>query len=473
MAKKQLTKHDQFNARWTERDEAIFIDLLKRKIGELKFEIHKATSPYIRARLKTRRNEYKSILAKVETGVYNGDLLAMQMSAYQHAKSQETAKYDMKIGKVGKYVDAYEDISFDFDTYFRSSRYFGSSLPIISLILMILFTAILLFSLVFPVDTVKDLEGRISTVLEEYEAPRLMPSTIIYYKLSEERDFLYINDGKWPEGTYAQDALVAEYGTPYTVNGVVPEAVYLYKDLKMTSVNITGADVAKAVFFTPLLQKYKVDLIENVLLQDPKTVDSWYYRLFISNRSESLKIQRDENGKWSATNIINNLATYAVIVFFFLAIICCVLEIIFTVMRMFSYTSRRLHIIPILLLISLVMLVICPIFAVIPGLDNATLTAEFKSYFTLTWNTFIEDTGTGSLGANFLLLATAGLILIYLLLPRLFKNKAFKTPTFVPKGNRPHPSTTAIKQKRNYAPAPVAAKSGAMQIMPQRPLRPQ
>ena len=51
MAQAPLTTSKMFTAKWTERDEAVLVDLLKRKIHEIKWEIHESDSPYARAKL--------------------------------------------------------------------------------------------------------------------------------------------------------------------------------------------------------------------------------------------------------------------------------------------------------------------------------------------------------------------------------------------------------------------------------------
>ena len=71
MAQKPLSNAKIFSATWTEKDEALLIDLLNRKINEIKFDIREAESPYIKARCSVSAKEYKAILAKVIIGDYN------------------------------------------------------------------------------------------------------------------------------------------------------------------------------------------------------------------------------------------------------------------------------------------------------------------------------------------------------------------------------------------------------------------
>ena len=68
MAQAPLATNKMFTAKWTERDEAVLVDLLKRKIHEIKWEIRESDSPYTRAKLRKTRAEYKKLLDKEERG---------------------------------------------------------------------------------------------------------------------------------------------------------------------------------------------------------------------------------------------------------------------------------------------------------------------------------------------------------------------------------------------------------------------
>ena len=79
MAQAPLTTSKMFTAKWTERDEAVLVGLLKRKISEIKWEIRESDSPYTRAKLRRTRSEYKKLLNKVERGDYDPNILAAEM----------------------------------------------------------------------------------------------------------------------------------------------------------------------------------------------------------------------------------------------------------------------------------------------------------------------------------------------------------------------------------------------------------
>lgn len=462
MAQRQLANHKLFNSNWTERDEAVYIDLLRRKIGELKHDIAQADSPYVKARLKNKRKEYKSLLLKVESGSYNSNVLAGEMAAYQRAKNQETYRYAGNTGKAAKYVDSYEEINFDFDGYFRKTRYFGTALPAVLLVLTLILTFLLVFSMVMPASVTQSIDAAIGDVFGE-DAPRVSLAGPLYYKLKK-GDFSVPNNGKWPNAIYAQPESALEYGKVFTdADGATPEMVDLFSDLGMVALVISMEDIAKGTFYTPLLQKYQLTALEDALFPDDSSRGSWYQRFFIAGRIDDLEIKKDENGQWNAVNILNNLGTYGAIICALIVLACCVVELILCVIRLFTYTSRRLHAIPIILFLSLVLMLILPVFGTIPALDNASLSQAFSNYFSFNTADFLaSDTATFSVNIVYLILAGFALIMIFV--PRMFKNRAFKTVTHVPKGNRAHTfpgQTQPTKPGRVPPPAPAAGARAA------------
>ena len=123
-----------FTAKWTERDEAVLVELLRRKIAEIKWDMRECDSPYARAKLKSKREEYKHLLRKIESGNYDSNILANELRT--HAEFNQIAR-DKREKALGKYVDAYSDVNFDFENYFGKTRYFGAGLPIVMMILMV------------------------------------------------------------------------------------------------------------------------------------------------------------------------------------------------------------------------------------------------------------------------------------------------------------------------------------------------
>ena len=135
--------------------------------------------------------------------------------------------------------------------------------------------------------------------------------------------------------------------------------VWLYEDLQMTSINITVFDVIKAWFRTPMLSENRIDVIENL---DSMQGTSWYYVRFMRDRANNIAIEKDEDGNYNALNIVRHIATYGTIVFLILTLVLCVIELVFDIGRLFSYTSRRVHVVPILILICMALSFICPAF---------------------------------------------------------------------------------------------------------------
>lgn len=183
-----------FTASWTERDEAILVELLTRKIKEMRFEIKKVESPYAKNKLRRTREEYKKLLDKVERGDYDPDILAAELKTHHDYNKQERDKRNTKLGK---YVDGYADVDFDFATYFSKSRYFGAGLPIIMIVLLVLFLAVILSSVYLTGEQLEAVEYQLSL------DSRITLTSVAYFKLeSGNNDFNVPNDGKWPSGSY-------------------------------------------------------------------------------------------------------------------------------------------------------------------------------------------------------------------------------------------------------------------------------
>ncbi|MFA5448899.1 MAG: hypothetical protein WC292_00455 [Clostridia bacterium] len=434
MAKK-ITNPKLFSAAWTEKDEAVLIDLLDRKIGELRFDIKESDSPYVKARLRAKRKEYKALLQKVQVGEYNSNILVAELAAANLATRTETVKKEKKLGK---YVDAYEDVNFDFSGYFRKTRYFGTLLPIISLILTVVFALFLFIGASFSgtpaySEAVERFEASINNDPAQ-NTPRLTLTSLGYLKLSDDFDFSVPNRPElWPKGTYLIEE-EANRDDPYIApDGSMPDTVFLHKDLGMSTIDITTADIYKAFFRTPAMTYYSIPAVERIIQFNGPT---WYYYAFIEGRDDEIKIQRGDDGKYDPVVIVRNIGTYGLIAFMLIALVLSLVEIGLSIGRLFSYTSRRLHIIPLFIFISIIMAVICPVFANIPSLESADVQSAFAEYFQTSWGGFLE--GSGTINFNFLYAGAVGIMLIVLILPFLFRNRQAKPITFVPKGNRPH-----------------------------------
>lgn len=423
-----LTTSKMFNAHWTERDEAVLVDLLQRKIKELKWDMRESDSPYMRAKLKNTRAEYKKLLDKVQRGDYDPNILAAEMQSHAAYNSLQRERREKSLGK---YVDAYSDVNFDFESYFKKTRYFGAACPLVMMILIIALLAVMLCSAFLSPDVITSTEDTISGDV------RLSLTSIGYFKLGPgQLDFQVPNNGDWPSGTWAYPSEALAQGEKYEDPDThqIPDMVWLYEDLQMTSINITVFDVIKAWFRTPMLSENRIDVIENL---DSMQGTSWYYVRFMRDRANNIAIEKDEDGNYNALNIVRHIATYGTIVFLILTLVLCVIELVFDLGRLFSYTSRRVHVVPILILICMALAFICPAFLDLTELTGDSVSAALSNYFTVYWTDFIN--GSNILVCfNMLYMFLLAIPFVITLLPLIFRNRAAQTVAYVPKGNKKH-----------------------------------
>lgn len=447
MAQAPLTTSKMFTASWTERDEAVLVELLKRKIKELKYDMKECDSPYARAKLRSKREEYKRLLDKVERSDYDPNILAAELKTHSQYNAVERSKKEKKLGR---YADAYSDVNFDFESYFNRTRYFGAAAPIISIVLIVAFLAIMLLSVFMSIGDISNIESNL-----QLGSANMSLTSIAYIKLGPgEMDFQVKNDGNWPQGTWSYEEIALEHGELYyDSNYDTPETVYLYKDLGMTSINITTLDVVKALFRTPMFKDTRVDFIED---QDSMQGASWYYIRFMRNKAEDIAIEKGEDGNYDSVKIIKHIATYGTIIFLVATLLLCVVEIIINIGRLFSYTSRRIHVVPLLILIFGMLTLICPAFLELTTIENGAIGDAFNNYFALDWEVFITE-GPGNVAFNMFFAILLVVPLIVTLLPLFFRNRAAKTVAYVPKGNKKH--TYAGQSKPTKAGQPGDSKA--------------
>ena len=385
MAQAPLTTSKMFTAKWTERDEAVLVDLLKRKIHEIKWEIHESDSPYARAKLRKTRAEYKKLLEKVQRGDYDPNILAAEMKTHSEFN---TIQRERREKALGKYVDAYSDVNFDFESYFSKTRYFGAACPLVTIILLAVLLTVLLCSLFLSSANI----NQINETLYDSTGVRMTITSVAYIRLGPgELDFQVPNDGNWP------------------------------------------------------VSENRLDIIED---QDSMQGYSLYYIRFLRSRSEDIEITRDEAGDINWLNIVRHIATYGTIMFLVLTLILIVVELVFNIGRMFSYTTRRLHVLPILIMLCLILTAICPAFIELQALDSKSVNAAFTNYFSTDWEMFVTDSlynadGTLNSSAALTCINMAFPILavipfVVALLPLLFRNRREQTVAYVPKGNKKH-----------------------------------
>ncbi len=452
MAQKPLSNAKIFSATWTEKDEALLIDLLNRKINEIKFDIREAESPYIKARLRAKRKEYKAILAKVITGDYNSNVIAAELASAKLALASERNK---QVKSLGKYADRYSEVDFDFKTFFGKTRYYGAGLPFFMVLILAFMACFMLISFILPAATINSIEDSISSDI------KLSVTSIAYIRLGPgEQDFRVPNDGNWPKGTYQTPNDYLPNGVEYKApDGTVPEYVFLYADLKMVSIDITAVDMLKAVFRMPMFSRNRVDFIENL---DQMQGRSWYYIRFMNaeSRLNSMEIVKDASGKYDWTAIVRYIATNGAVVCLWVTVILCLAELILCVFRMFTYTSRRLHVIPILILLFGLLTMIMPAFAEVEALNGDGILSALTGYFTPYFDDFLAESSLQIIINLLYLIVLVAVPILLILLPLVMHNRQPKPITFVPKGNRPHiygPNELPVKpgQVPRYGIAPA------------------
>lgn len=414
--------------RWSERDDAALCVLLKRKIKDVNVALRESDSPYERARLKEQKRHYKTMLVKVENGAYNGDILFSELQASAALRTEQnvhSAAYATTAG-AKKYNSSYENMDFDYETAFRKKRYYGAGLPLVLLILSIVMLAVFVASAFIPAN-----------ISQQMAANGIPLNSLFVYKLGSDTLDIEINntaDIIWPSGTFAEGHSQLENGTQYVdASGNTPAKVRLNGDLGMTSVYISPFDVVKAWFRTPMLKKTRLDFLEdNKLFQG----DSYYYIcLFSGSKGEALVIKKDEDGNFDRSVIFRHIGTYGTIMFLLAAFILTVVNVIINVIRLFTYTSRRLHAITFISFLLSVLMLIGPAMATMEGTDFGGAIKNYFSYLTDAEGFMSNADATA--GISVLMLLPAAISLIMMILPLFFKNRLKRRPTYVPAGNRP------------------------------------
>lgn len=409
---------------WSEADDAALCVLLKKKIKDSSVSIRECETPYERAKIKAHRDHYKSMLRKVEEGGYNGDIIFSELkaaTALRGEQSARTAEYGTVAG-AKKYKNSYTNMDFDYETAFRKKRYYGVALPIFLLLLSIIFVGIFIMGAFLPAK-VSDIALDNGVALDSLFVYRIGQGTL---------DIAITNDGNWPKGKFSGKAPVD--GVPFEdTYGNIPETVKLNADLGMLTINISPFDIIKAWFRTPLLAKTRIDFLE-----DSKYFQgtSYYYLCFLSGtKADSLIIKKDEDGNFDNSVILRYIGTYGAIYFLIISFILGIFSILINIARLFTYTSRKLHIISLLSLIFSLLCMAAPALAMVEGTE---IIASFKNYFLSLTDLakFTASTET-TVGVGILFFVPAAISLLMMLLPIVMRNRLKKRPTYVPKGNKP------------------------------------
>ena len=335
--KKSRDQNMEPASQWNERNDAHLLSIIEEKLISIKKDIKNCHKASEKNRLRAKRAEYRDIYTKIKNGDYCGNIilnqfldaqeaskLAQQRQAEMKARletelgkeaekkekkkskeEQRRAKYqkkhdkkeeklealyegrstkkgkkakelpekEIKTNKVGKYVDAFTDVNFDYEGYFRKTRYYGKLVPLLSLILIVAVMGILLLGILLPAETIESVEFTTG----------LQVDSLITFKLGpESMDYIVPNDGNWPNGTWKATTEQPQLpiGEVYKNSlGQEPTDVFLYEDLGMTSISVSHLDVLKAFFYTPLMSSTRIDLIEDLPLVANKT--SWFYDKYI------------------------------------------------------------------------------------------------------------------------------------------------------------------------------------------------
>lgn len=424
---------------WNERDDAQLAILLKRKVKDTTIAIRESTTPYERSRLKAQRTHYKEMLHKVEAGSYNGDIIFSELRAFAALQQEDALSAGLHSSMAGgkAYTNAYGNVDFDYEAAFRKKRYYGASLPIIMTILTIVMIAVFILSALIPSVIPAATADQIKATT------RINLNALIVYRLGEtEGDVFDIgikadDNGYWwwPKGNYEYyeptlgEPWTEEDGTTHDNDG---EVVWLYEDLGCTEIYIDAIDIIKAWFKTPMLASTRLDFIEDLSVFKGT---SYYYKLFLEGtKSDELIIKRNEEGSYDFGTVYNHIGVYGTIMFLLVTIILIVVMLIQNIVRIFTYTSRKINVVTLLVFLFSLFLVAAPAFAVCEGTDIAT---SFTNYFMnlTTPNLFLESYVT-SVGITALFIIPTAISLVLLILPKLFKNKHRALPKRIPKGNK-------------------------------------
>lgn len=428
---------------WDEQDDAALLTLLRRKIKDVNIALRECETPYERTRLRKQRDHYKAMLGKVETGSYNGDIIFNELKAsaalHQEQALASRAHASVRGGKV--YNKSYDPMDFDYEAAFRKKRYFGVSLPIVMTILSLILIASFIIGFFLP----SDINDKIA------ETTTLDFRTFFVYRLGETEDGNVVditvpNDGNWPRGLYTENSNFADFyledRKPYVIDGDTPETVSLYANCGCTAIYIDTSDIIKAWFKTKMLSKVRLDFLED--LQFFKG-SSFYYELFLSGtKANDLVIKQDEKGQFDFGTIYNHIGVYGTIMFLIAAFLMSIVLFIINFIRIFTFTSRRIHGTTFFTMFVSLLAMLCPALA---SCEGTALGTSFSNYFTcLNGAENFVTNNKATAGVTIIFILPAALCLVLLILPFLFKNRYKKLPTRLPKGNKIHDPFTRDKK---------------------------
>ncbi len=440
---------------WSEQDDANLVILLRRKIKDTTVAIRESETPYERSRLKAQRARYKEMLRKVETGNYNGDIIFNELRAAAALRQESEFASGLHTSMAGgkAYTNSYGNVDFDYEAAFRKKRYYGASLPIILTLLSIILLASMLLGILSPHYINRTITNKITdgtqgminiNTMFVYKIDSVVPGTnsltingvtLLQGDIKVQAD----ENGKWwwPEANYPSEYVI-EQGKPYATidsEGKVKESgaesVLLKRDLGVTAIYIDAADVIKAWFHTKMLEKTRIDVLENLSVFQGTSA---FYSIFLADGKASQLVIKKENGQYNRETIINHLGVYGAILYNIVAIVFMVIILIQNIVRIFTYTSRRLHFTTFLCLLFSALGWISPALATCEGTE---LGVAFKNYFlNLTNAEAFMSEATASVGVTIMGIIPVAICFVMLILPKFFRNRHKDLPARVPKGNR-------------------------------------
>lgn len=435
------------NILWDEKDDAALGVLIKRKIKDTTIAMREAESPAERSRLKSQKKHYKQMLIKVQRGSYNGDILFHELRASAALAQEQQLSAGLHGGMYGgkKYNSQYNMMDFDYEAAFRKKRYYGVALPLVMIILTLVLIATFLLGILSP--ALFKMPESITNTLDNIG---LNFNALIVYRLGENEEGGITDIGItaddngywwWPLGLYGSiegyEYARPENGEPWTdsrnvVHDGEGEVVYLYNDLGVTEIYIDAADIIRGWFKTKMLKNLRLDFLEDLSIFKGT---SYYYELFLANgKSDSLIIKKNEDGNFDFGVIFNHIGTYGMIIFLLAFIILSAVLLIINIVRLFTYTSRRFHVIEFLTFLFGALFLVSPVFATSLGTEIGN---SFNNYFlNLTSRANFPFTTGATAGVTILGLILAGLPFILLIMPIFFKNRFRTIPNRIPKGNR-------------------------------------
>ncbi len=429
---------------WQNRDEALLIYALEDKIHALDQEIAECESPNAKSRLKDKKKAYRNMIDKVYAGNYGSTELYKQLK-----------KVGIKPKASKGRESSYDQMDFRFDEYFRKTRYYGISLPLINVVLIVIVAVVLMLGMILPSYTVDEISA---------STGGLNIVSLYSFKLGPDAlDYAVINDGDFPQGSFAEG--YERLYEPYVPDGssITPGTVRLYDELGMLTMDVTLADIIKGVAQVKPLSAYDLSFVK-----DNETIsgaDAFYAR-FIFEKNEYLEIKKNADGEYDKENVLYSLAVYSTLYSYIGILICLACGLVTSVVSLFTYTGRRLHIYAIMLIIFSLIAMLMPAFLAIPyGLESDYC---LSNYFSMTLDAFLGNE-YAVVCVNIPVMLTLAVGVVLLVLPKIFRNRAQKLPSFVPAGNRPPTPGPVKKRPQRRAAVPTSFVIGQMPTSPRNP----